>query len=107
METKRAVVARDALVGLVLGVLTMLAIGWDDSLPFSSTRDSIHDVLTWPGGFVAGFVFPQGLHTGRGSTGWAYLAIAFNALTYSVVWYVLVRIIRKISSGPQLPRVNC
>jgi hypothetical protein len=99
MEAKRAVVTRDALVGLVLSLLTILSIGWVDRLPFSSTRDSIHDVLTWPGGFVAGFVFPQGSHTGRGSVGWAYLAVAVNALMYSIAWYVVIRIVKKVRAG--------
>jgi hypothetical protein len=99
MDAKRVAAARDALLGFALSLLTMLAIGAVDRLPFSSTRDSIHDALTWPGGFVAGFFFPQGLHTGRGSVGWAYLAIALNLLIYSLAWCFLIRIVRKAKAN--------
>ena len=83
-----------------LSLLTMLAIGAVDRLPFSSMRDWIHDVLTWPGGILAGLVFPQGLHTGRGSIGWVYLAIALNVLVYWIVWYFLIRIVKKVRTNP-------
>lgn len=86
-----------ALLGLSLSVLTMLAISAIEHLAYSRARDLLSDILTYPGALISSIFYPQGVHTGRGSPGWAYVAIAGNTLFYLLVWFLIVRLASKMS----------
>ena len=86
------------LLGLGLSVLTMLAISEIDHLDYSRVRDLLSDILTYPGALISSIFYPQGVHTGRGSPGWAYVAIAGNTLFYLLVWFFIVRLASKMSA---------
>ncbi len=81
------------LSATMLTFLTFLIGLVGNHLPYSKTRDAITDALMLPGGFVAGLVYPEGIHTGRGAPGWAVLAMVSNLFVYAAFWYVCLRVI--------------
>lgn len=104
VRSKWVTLARDVLLSIALSWLTGHLIAGIDRLPYSPTRDAISDVLRLPGGFVAGLFYPEGIHTGRGSIGWAYIAVAGNVVFYAILWFFLIRIITRIRHGRRLRR---
>jgi hypothetical protein len=95
---------RRLLLSLGLGIATSFLIGLTKHLPYSETRDAITDGLTLVGGFIAGLVYPEGIHTGHGAPSWVLLAGTSNVIVYVVFWYVSLEIIGRIrgrrAAGP-------
>lgn len=82
---------RNLLLASVLAVITFLLVGWADKhLPYSETKNNVLDVMTIPGGFLAGIFYPQGVHTGYGTSQFVYFVLVGNFLFYLVVWYLLL-----------------
>lgn len=106
MKSRWAIFVRDAVLSLALTWLLMYALAAVDRLPYSTTRDAIHDIVLMPGAFIAGVFYPQGIHTGRGSIGWAYVAVAGNGVFYALLWFLLIRIVSRIRQGRRLDRSN-
>jgi hypothetical protein len=65
-------------------------------LPYSTARDSAYDALTLPGGLIASIFYPEGIHTGRGSSAAIFVAIAGNIVAYALFWLVVVQVARRI-----------
>ena len=84
-------VVKHILLSFVLCVVTFLAVRGIDHLPYSPTPDAVTDGVSLPGGFIASLIYPEGIHTGRGSPGAAYLAFVGNVVFYMVVWFLLIR----------------
>lgn len=87
------------LLSFVLGVLTLFGLGALNHLPYSPIRDAFSDALTFPGGVIASLFYPEGIHTGRGSPGAAYVAFAGNAVVYALLWFFAIQIVRRIRAG--------
>src|SRR5882762_5902818 len=87
---------RRLLLSLAFGIATSFLIGLTKHLPYSETRDAITDGLTLPGGFIAGLVYPEGIHTGHGAPNWALLAGVSNVIVYVLFWYACLAIIGRI-----------
>ncbi len=84
------------VVGAVgLGITTSILVGLAGSyLPYSHARDTITDALAFPGGLIAGLVYPYGVHTGGGAGyRWAVLVWASNVFVYAVFWYACVQLL--------------
>ena len=82
---------RSLLIACVLAVITFLLVGWADKhLPYSETKNHVLDALTIPGGFLAGIFYPQGVHTGSGTSQFVYFVLVGNFLFYLGVWYLLI-----------------
>lgn len=80
-----------ALCSVLLATMTLIAIRALILLPQSNLRDTVSDVLSFPGAFAAAVVFPGGVH-GSSPAIWAWGAILCNLIFYSVLWYWLMRI---------------
>lgn len=79
---------RRLLWSIALGVLTSMLLGAiATAIPYGITRDRILDALVTPGAIIAGFLFPQGVHTGGGVAYWGFVVMALNVLIYSAFWY--------------------
>jgi hypothetical protein len=100
---KGAMLAMHATLSLVLSLLTLLAIGAIDRLPYSPIRDSISDALKYPGALVSSPLYPEGIHTGTGSPRWVYAAVGGNLLFYAVVWFLIMLLIGKRHSRTSEP----
>lgn len=85
---------RPLLSAIVLTVLTFLTGLVADHLPYSKTRDVVTDAITLPGGFVASFIYPEGIHTGYGAQNWGLLVLVSNLAVYVVFWYLCLRMVR-------------
>ena len=101
MKSRGPRLIRDAVFSLVLTLMTLFAIAGVDHLPYSLARNAISDTLAWPGGLIAGFFYPQGVHTGRGSVGWAYVALAGNVAFYTLLWFFLIRMVTAVRQAGQ------
>jgi len=86
-------VLKQAFVSFLLSGLTIFAISRIDRLPYSPTWVRLSDALEFPGYVIAGLFYPQGIHAGHGSIGWAYVAVSSLVLFYSVLWFVMIRIL--------------
>ena len=81
------------IAAVVMGPLTGEFISLvGNKLPPSKTIVIVRDLLSLPGGLVAGLFYPQGIDTGSGSIGFAYIAVAVNWLFYAVCWYTIIRL---------------
>lgn len=88
---------RPFLFAVGLGVATCFLIGLAATrLPYSRARDAITDALALPGGLIAGLFYPQGIHTGRGAPGWAWLAMLSNWVFYILLWYICLKAVGRI-----------
>ena len=81
---------------LVLGLASTYLISLLKLGPYSSGRDRVTDILSLPGGLVAGAAYSEGVHTGAGSPDWAVLAFLGNLGFYSVVWFGVINLMRKL-----------
>lgn len=94
---------RPLFVAFGLGITTSILTGLVAShLPYSTTRDAVTDSLSFPGGFIASLVYPQGVHTGSGAQYWGLLAVISNLTVYVVFWYGCLRIIKYVGR-PSVP----
>jgi hypothetical protein len=100
MKLKGAKVTKHAAFSLLLSFLTLFAIGAIDRLRYSSTRDSVSDALTFPGGLISSIFYPEGIHTGRGSPGAIYVAIVGNFVFYAALWLLLIRVVTRVKNRP-------
>lgn len=82
-------------LSLAAGAATVAVIGCLAFLPYSKGRDLASDVLSAPGSTIAGLFYPEGLHTGSGSPGWATLAYTSNVLCYTLLWFAALRMFRR------------
>lgn len=87
---------RRLLLSLALGIATSFLVGLTKYLPYTETRDAITDALTLPGGFIAGLIYPEGIHTGHGAPNWALLAGVSNFVVYVFFWYACLEIIWRV-----------
>lgn len=79
---------RIALAAFVLGVATFVVVGVAEAyLPYSEAKIWVIDALTVAGALIAGIVYPQGVHTGTGSSLWGFWVMVANLATYTVIWY--------------------
>ena len=93
---------RPLLFSLPMGLLTWVVIGALKSYLYpSQTMDSIFDALALPGAVLASLVYPEGVHTGHGSPGWAVLVVISNLITYMFSWYLCLKIIGRIRTSRQ------
>jgi hypothetical protein len=81
------------LLAVGLGIATCSLIGAANHLPCSPLRDDITDVLSLPGGLIAGIVYPEGVHTGNGAPYWGLMAMLSNWAFYSLLWFVCLRVV--------------
>lgn len=82
------------IVSVALGFATSAAIGLtNEYVPYSGFRVRVVDALTVPGALIAGLVYPQGVHTGRGAPTFGLWAMAANIVVYVGFWYVCLRIV--------------
>jgi hypothetical protein len=97
-ESRRKIrILKDLSLSTALAVLTMMLMGLIDRLPFSVARDRVSDALRLPGVLVVGLVYPQGIHTGRGSPGAIYLGIAGLVGFYWLAWFLLIEVVGKMA----------
>jgi hypothetical protein len=82
------------LFSIVLAYLTGELISAIDYLPFSPARDSINDVLRFPGGLIAWPFYSQGIHTDGGAY-WGLVAYLGNMAFYATLWFVLLSVLRR------------
>ncbi len=95
------------LLSVGLGLLTSITVGILEAyLPFSQTKMRIIDAASLPGAVVAGMLYPEGIHTGRGAPGFAYIAIVANFLVYGALWHTTLSVIQVLrrSQGPSKER---
>ncbi len=98
------ILKRPFLFSLAFGIATSSLIGVvGGRLPYSETRDVIIDVLTLPGGLIAGLAYPEGVHTGHGAPMFGFWAMAANLGVYILFWYALLRAIRYLRKKGQSP----
>jgi hypothetical protein len=88
--------AAQVLLSFFLCCATLFLIKAINYLPYSPSRDTLSDFLGAPGALIAGLFYPEGVHTGRGSPGWAYVAFTGNAAVYGAVWFLLIRLLGRI-----------
>ena len=75
----------------LLGPATCLLIEYASSRsPYSEQRDYVRDAFSLPGGLIAAIFYPQGIHSGGGAIGFAYVAWAANWIFYGAIWYFLL-----------------
>ena len=87
---------------LGLGLLTWVLIAvLKHFLSASQALGRIFDTLAYPGALLANLVYPQGLHTGRGSPGWALVVTISNLLLYILIWYLCLKILERLSRNPR------
>ncbi|MBZ5552405.1 MAG: hypothetical protein LAO21_06770 [Acidobacteriia bacterium] len=83
-----------AVVSLALGIATSILVGLAGSyLPYSHARDSIVDAFATPGAWIAGLVYPQGVHTGRGAPNWGFAVLGLNFIVYILFWYCCLQVV--------------
>jgi hypothetical protein len=97
MPSKTSRILKELCFSAVLAVVTMAILGLIDRLRFSATRDRVSDALRWPAGLVTGLFYPQGIHTGYGSSGAIYLGIASFIGFYWLAWFFLLDVVGKIA----------
>lgn len=56
-------------------------------LSYSPLRDRITDVIALPGAWIASFIYPQGVHTGRGTSWWGITTVGCNLVVYALFWF--------------------
>jgi hypothetical protein len=95
----RLAIVAAAVLGVVTGEFISLA---KNNLPFGEKTALVTDLLSSPGGIVAGVFYPEGISSG--GMGVAYIAVAVNWFFYSVFWYLMIRfsiaLIRKVLHFP-------
>ena len=84
----------DLFLSVILAAVSLFVIGRADQwVPYSELRDTITDALRSPGGFIAGLIYPYGVHTGGGAgSQWAHLALVSNSVVYVLFWYACLRL---------------
>jgi hypothetical protein len=85
---------------LACGMLAILS-ALLESLPYSTTRDSVQDAVAMPGALLAWLFYPAGVHSGGGSVGWLYVLCGGNVLFYTALWYVGIALCTKAWRGRQ------
>lgn len=93
-----------ALLSLSLSILALLVIAAIEHLAYTRARDVVIDILTYPGALFSSIFYPEGVHTGRGSPGWAYVALAGNVLFYTLVWFLIIRLVSQLRIRAQARR---
>ncbi len=85
------------LSSAALGVLTSVFVWKIDCVPLNpAVRAKITNTLELPGAAVGLLAFPEGIHTGHGSVGFAYVATGVNLALYSVLWLCVFQLFVKI-----------
>lgn len=87
---------RSFVLAVGLGVATCFLISAIDRLPYSERPDAVRDLLTLPGGLIAGLVYPQGVHTGNGAAYWGLMAALSNLAFYTAFWFLCVQGVRRL-----------
>lgn len=89
--------SRFALLALGLGVVTFMAIGLVETYwPYSEAKIKLIDAVSIPGAILAGLVYPEGVHTGRGAPLFAPLVMVANFVVYVVFWYAFCAVGRAL-----------
>jgi hypothetical protein len=87
-----------------LALLTSVGVGIAEAyLPYSETKTLVIDAASLPGAMMAGLLYPEGIHTGRGAPAFAYLALVANFLVYVLVWYgalTVVHLVQELRRAP-------
>ena len=86
-----------ALGALALGVATLELISLIDRLPYSEARVFWRDALSMPGGIVGSIVVSGGIH-GQSPMLWVWSAILGNLAFYSVLWWLVLKLIARSRS---------
>jgi hypothetical protein len=90
---------RDLGWAILLGMLVVVGTHlWGTLLPYSKFRDAIYDLVTLPPLLIAGWFYPQGIHTGTGAAGWAVVANVAMFGFYTILSYVILRVVRRVSA---------
>jgi len=93
---------RPLLVSLALGIATFVVIGVVDTyLPYSEAKIRVIDAATVTGALIAGLVYPEGVHTGRGAPLFGLWAMVANLAVYTVFWYVCLLLARMWRNSPR------
>jgi hypothetical protein len=93
------------LLSIGLAVLTWLVLALVEAyLPFSDAKNRVIDAVSLPGAILAGFVYPEGIHTGRGAPGFLYVAVALNLIIYCLVWFGVLTLGSMLWAKVHLPR---
>jgi len=88
---------RPFVIGVGLGFATYLLLGLARTLlPYSRSMGVVTDALALPGGLVASVFYPEGIHTGRGAPGWAWLVMLSNLVIYVLIWYICLKVVGRI-----------
>ena len=87
-------IIRIGILSVVLALGTTYAISLLKFVPYSSSRDRIADVLSFPGGLIAGVAYSEGVHTGAGSPGWATVAFFGNLGVYAAAWFAALWLVK-------------
>lgn len=92
---------RPLVLSVGLGIATSVLVGAaSNHLPYSPTRVAVTDALSFPGGLIAGLVYPEGVHTGHGAPNWGLLVMVSNVVVYVLFWYASLRLVRRFRSRP-------
>lgn len=76
---------------LTMGSISLVGTYFDES----RLVRSVLEVLVFPGLLFGNVFFPQGIHTGTGSTMYIYFFLLGNFIFYSLIWFLVYEICRR------------
>jgi hypothetical protein len=87
--------AKRLLWSVTLAIATSIVLGLiQTTLPHSQIGGRITDLFAMPGAWLTSFIYPEGIHTGRGTSAfWViWLTIISNLVVYALFWYAFLRV---------------